>query len=485
MAFDATGKHIHFLGIGGIGVSALAQLAVARGYTVSGSDLHTSPDGNPAIQRLLELGVTIYAGHRAENLDDTVSLVVATAAIGKDNPEIAEAHHRCGIRVVSRADYLGELMNEHTGPKIAVSGTHGKTTTTGMIGVMLMLAGTDPTVFVGGEIDQLGGNVRIGSKTGPFVAEACEAYDSFLSLKPDIAVVTNIEADHLDHYGDFAGVLTAFNRFIGGVSGSGSIIVCGDDEGAKGLLSTSSDAYTRNWVTYGVENGVVGATSLTGIDEIALGKNPGFTLVDKQGRHRVDLRVPGKHNVQNAIAAAAVGSLLGVPTAAIAKGLSQFSGATRRQEILGEVRVPGGSILIMDDYAHHPTEIEATISALRAAYPDRRLTVVFQPHLYSRTRDFLPEFARSLALADALIVTGIYAAREEPIPGVFASEIARLAGEKNPELSALYVKNRQDVPLTLIALSNPGDLTLFMGAGDIREQGVQFVELVKRKSAIS
>src|SRR5579862_1007156 len=227
-------KRIHFIGIGGIGVSALAQLAQARGFVISGSDLNTETAGNPALARLIDAGATVFAGHSAGNIPTGVELVVSSAAIAPDNPELAAAMER-RIRIVSRADYLGELMTAHRGPKIAVAGTHGKTTTTGIIGVMLQEAGMDPTVFVGGEIPQLGGNVRIGAETGPFVAEACEAYDSFLSLKPDIAVVTNVEADHLDHFGDFESVLAGFRKFLEGVAPGGFIVACMDDPGVRRL----------------------------------------------------------------------------------------------------------------------------------------------------------------------------------------------------------------------------------------------------------
>lgn len=470
---------IHFVGIGGIGVSALAQLAQARGYKVSGSDMNIDLVGNPALARLEENGATLFSTHSAENVDSKVDLLVISAAISTANSEVtaAEAH---GIRVVSRADYLGELMAAHRGPKIAVSGTHGKTTTTGMIGVMLQNAGLDPTVFVGGEIAQIGGNVRIGSDTGPFVAEACEAYDSFLSLKPDIAVITNIEADHLDHYSDFDGVLKAFEEFASAVPNTGNLVACMDDAGVRQL--------ERNWTKsveickYGIEFGIESVHGVRFVERVALGLHPEYNILIQDEQYTVRLQTPGRHNVQNSLAAVLVGALLNLTGKQIADGLAEFVGVTRRQEVLANTEIAGGSVIVMDDYAHHPTEINATLSAVATAYPGRRVVAVFQPHLYSRTRDFLEEFAVSLSRADILIVTGIYAAREKPIPGVRASDIVSRASSINPETTAVFVPHREDVPRTVAALVNANDLVLFVGAGDIREQAEQFVEILAHRS---
>ena len=475
---DVTPKpHIHFLGIGGIGVSALAQLAQARGCGVSGSDINVDVKANPALERLINGGAEVRAGHSAGNIPGAVTLVVSSAAIGADNPELTAAIER-SIRVVTRADYLGELMAAHRGPRIAVAGTHGKTTTTGMIGVMLQEAGLDPTVFVGGEIAQLGGNVRIGSETGPFVAEACEAYDSFLSLTPDIAVVTNIEADHLDHYQSFEGVLNAFKTFLARVPESGAVVACMDDAGVR-RLERECDI-NAELCHYGIEFGIDSVHGVKFADKVSGGTNPAFELQYADQRVTVRLQVAGRHNVQNSLAALLVGSILNVPATQAAAGLSAFAGASRRQEILEVVYSQRGSILVMDDYAHHPTEITATIEAVRSAYPDRRLIVVFQPHLYSRTRDFMEGFAQSLSRADVLVVTGIYPARESPIPGVRASEIVSRASRLNCNATSVFVPLKTDVPRTAAALSQPGDITLFLGAGDIREQAEAYIRLLKR-----
>lgn len=479
-------KHIHFLGIAGIGVSALAQLAQARGTQVSGSDPNADPAHNPAVARLAAGGAKLYTTHTAENLSDDVDLVVASAAVADTNPEIRAARER-NIPVVSRAEFLGQLMAAHNGPKIAVAGTHGKTTTTGMIGVMLQHAGLDPTVFVGGEVPELGGNVRIGSPDGPFVAEACEAYDSFLYLKPEFIVVTNIEADHLDYYGTEQGVLDSFHKFVfDGPNLPLLVIYCADDSGAQRLMQTRPEELSA--MGYGID----AADAYPRAIDIMLGQQTTFKVSRKkafkefpnmriQPDFDITLNVPGRHNVLNALAAAIVGHESGLSQEAISDGLAEFRGATRRQDVLGEGKInknDSETVLVMDDYAHHPTEIRATLDALRGAYPNRRLVTIFQPHLYSRTRDFMDGFAESLAQADALYVTGIYAAREQPIAGVDAKDIVFKAIKYNPNLPTTFSPDMQYLPETIRHFAQPGDLCVFMGAGDIREQGERFLTLL-------
>ena len=483
---DRLREHIFFIGIGGIGVSALAQVAQARGAKVSGSDPNADPLSNPAVARLHDGGATLFREHSRENLASDVSLVVASAAIGEANPEMQTAKER-GIRVVSRAEYLGELMAAHKGIKIAIAGTHGKTTTTGFVGTLLQEAGLDPTIFVGGEVAQIGGNVRIGSETGPFVAEACEAYDSFHSLRPDIAVITNLEADHLDHYGTFEKVEESFVKFLDGVSGGAQsgVVICSDDKAVRHLIEKwKSETETSTKIhSYGIDS--EDAESIA--TNIRYDLHPTFEWKYPDAwKTPVKLSVPGRHNILNALAAATVGRLLGVSEEGIAQGLAAFHGATRRQDILGEVELgTEGSVIVMDDYAHHPTEISATLDALRGAYPHRRLIAIFQPHLYSRTRDFLPEFATALATADALIVTDIYAARELPIPEVRAADIVNLAIKKNPQIPALFLPDKKDIPKMLAALIKPNDIAVFLGAGDIRTQGERFLlELESGEQAI-
>ena len=477
-------KHIHFLGIAGIGVSALAQLAQARDIRVSGSDPNAHPEQNPAIARLQSGGATLYTTHRAENVAPDVDLIVASAAVGSDNPEVRAAQER-GIEIVSRAEFLGQLMAAHRGPKIAVAGTHGKTTTTGMIGVMLQHAGLDPTVFVGGEVPELGGNVRVGSPDGPFVAEACEAYDSFLYLKPDIAVITNIEADHLDHYGSYESVQDAFIRFIVQMwSASADFVVCADDMGIQQIIIKLGEGIMYN--KYAIDNSDVSSLACN----ITYGQQAEFhwkyasqDFPSNRNEAVIRLNVPGKHNVLNALAAATIGNACGLSGTQIADGLAQFRGATRRQEILGEGKLNPNdteTVLVMDDYAHHPTEIRATLDALRGAYPARRLVAIFQPHLYSRTRDFLAQFAAELAQADVLLVTDIYAAREQPIDNVCAQDIVDQVITRKLNASAVYVQDKNDLPAKLTERARPGDVCVFMGAGDIREPGERFVSALLR-----
>ncbi len=494
IVLQTTSQHIHFLGIAGIGVSALAQLAQARGIQVSGSDPNADPALNPAVARLAAGGAKLYTAHKPENLADDVDLVVASAAVGDTNPEVRAARER-NIPVVSRAEFLGQLMAAHKGTKIAVAGTHGKTTTTGMIGVMLQHAGLDPTVFVGGEVPELGGNVRVGSPDGPFVAEACEAYDSFLYLKPDIAVITNIEADHLDHYGTEERVFEAFREFARNVpAGSqdgepGGIIVANwDNEGIRRMRGyrTVKPPFTATLIPYGLEHPEANMHARS----FSTGARPSFVWADSDSEYDTcyTLSVPGKHNLENAFAAAIVGRLLRVPKQLVVEGLAQFRGATRRQDVLGEGKLnveDAETVLVMDDYAHHPTEIRATLDALRGAYPNRRLVAIFQPHLYSRTRDFMDGFADALAQADALFVTGIYAAREQPIAGVDAKDIVFKAIAQNPNLPSTFTPDKQSIPAMLRYLARPGDVCVFMGAGDIREQGERFLALLNSVSEIN
>lgn len=467
-----TPNHIHFLGIAGIGVSALAQLAQARGIQVSGSDPNADPAQNPAVARLAAGGAKLYTTHKPENLADDVDLVVASAAVADANPEIWAARER-NLPVVSRAEFLGQLMAAHPGPKIAVAGTHGKTTTTGMIGVMLQHAGLDPTVFVGGEVPELGGNVRVGSPDGPFVAEACEAYDSFLYLKPDIAIITNIEADHLDHYGTEERVFEAFRKFMSNITPeNGHVIFCIDDPGILTLADHIIQHY--EFLSYGMAL----------VDNIEYGSTTQFVFPKDFGKQPFTLRVPGRHNLLNALAAISTGMVMTngkLPLATMAEGLAEFRGAARRQDVLGEGKLnknDSETVLVIDDYAHHPTEIRATLDALRSAYPNRHLVAIFQPHLYSRTRDFLDGFAEALSQADALLVTGIYAAREQPITGVDAKDIVNKAGVYNPNMGYTFLPDKQDIPTVLSHLAHPGDICVFMGAGDIREQGERFLTLL-------
>lgn len=446
-------------------MSGLAQALLSRGVRVSGSD----PHGNAATERLAAQGAVVYSSQTAENITrERPELVVATAAIPPDNAELAAARE-AGIPVEWRAEFLGRLMAEYGGPTIAVAGTHGKTTTTAMVAEVLLAGGLDPTVLVGGEYAPIGGNARIGA--GPtFLTEACEAYDSFLSLHPQITVLTNVEADHLDHYGTEENVFAGFRKFV--LQTTDALVWCSEDAGALRLThdDLQMDEGPRR-VSYGFAP--YGANSVWAEDVVSEGRRSFYTLRWQRdgeiqpGSARVSLNVPGRHNILNSLAAAAVGIEAGLDLKAIADGIGAFAGTGRRFETLGEV----DGALVIDDYAHHPTEIAATLAAARTAYPDRRLVVAFQPHLYSRTRDFMDSFAEALGTADAIVITDIYPAREKPIPGVNVTDLVRKIAERAPDRSLLYAPTKPEAVEALRWLSREGDLVLTMGAGDIREVG--------------
>lgn len=449
-------------------MSGLGQVLLSRGITVSGSD----PSTNEATARLISHGARIYRTQEAENLQcQQPDLVVVTAAIGQDNPELIAAH-ALGIPVVTRADFLGRLMDEFKGPRIAVAGTHGKTTTTAMVAEILIAAGLDPTVLVGGEYAPIGGNVRVG-QSEVFLTEACEAYDSFLSLHPTHAIITNVEADHLDHYGDEAGVFAGFRKFIEGMPFGGMLALCGDDPGCQKLLNYPGGGFQADHFFFGID---AAKLYIRAVNVRTEGRTSCFDVVrsNRQGDvtlGEIVLNVPGRHNVLNALGAILLSLTLKIPCEQISEGLGCFVGTERRFDALGERE----GVLVVDDYAHHPTEIRATLAAARQAYPDRRLIAVFQPHLYSRTRDFMTEFAEELAKADAVLLTDIYAAREKPIEGVRVADMTRLIAERAPKITLLYLPDKQDLVGALHWVARPGDVVLTMGAGDIREVGEAYL----------
>lgn len=450
-------ESIHFIGIGGSGMSGLARVLARQGVAVTGSDLRES-SVLEALRR--EGGIRAEAGHDAKNLNDA-TLVVASAAVKKDNPEIAAARDR-GIPIISRAEMLGRLMARYP-RSVAITGTHGKTTTTGMTATVLEAGGLDPTVLIGGDLPAYGGNARLGG-SDVFLAEACEAYDSFLDLDPQIAVVTNVEADHLDYYGDLNNVLRSFRKFLSQVTGTA--ILCGYDKNVQ-ALTADLRAMPRSpeIVTFAVGGDVTLRTEDPDVDS----RTPSYTAVWKgEPLGRVTLQVPGWHNLANSLAAAAVGLTLGVPFAKIAAGLAAFTGTGRRFETLGKTR---SGALVVDDYAHHPTEIRATLDAARRAYPGRRIIAVFQPHLPSRTRDFKAEFAESFDQADHVFLTDIYLARELPIEGVTGAGLAALTADRRGADHVSYVADRAALPARLAKMVTPDDLVLTLGAGDIRAAG--------------
>ena len=450
-------ESIHFVGIGGAGMSGLARVLARQGVCVTGSDVRESPT-LAALRR--ESGIHAVAGHAAANLNGA-TLVVISAAIKKDNPEVVAAREK-GIPILSRAAMLGRLMARYAN-SVAITGTHGKTTTTGMTALVLEAGGLDPTVLIGGDLPAYGGNARLGG-SDMFLAEACEAYDSFLDLAPKIAVVTNIEADHLDYYGDFANVLRSFRKFLAQVSGT-AIVSAADPNVPALLAELRGTQATPEIVTYAVN----AEADLMAVDVEIDSAAPSYTAVWHGARlGRVQLQMPGLHTVANSLAAAAVGLTLGISFDKIAVGLAHFTGTGRRFERVGAT---ASDILVIDDYAHHPTEIKATLAAARQAFGNRRIVAVFQPHLPSRTRDFKTEFAESFAAADHVVLTDIFLAREQPLEGVTGAGLAALTADRRGADCVTYVADKSALPARLSEIVRPGDLVLTLGAGDIRSAG--------------
>ncbi len=448
-------RPIHFVGIAGAGMSALAELLIRRGVAVTGCD------SNPAAaEDLRRLGVDVARGHDPIHVDGSRGVVV-TSAVPRDHLELQRARE-LGIPVLRRAEALAEAISE--GETVGIAGTHGKTTTTVMSTEVLAAAGLDPTGLVGGRVEKWAGNCRAGGDR-IFVVEADEYDRSFLALSPGVAVVTNIEADHLDIYDDLADIRDAFASFV---SGARAIILCADDSEATTLpLPVSAEV-----IRYGI---VSPDARLTAQD---IGEESGgsrFTvLYDGKLMGKATIAVPGKHNVLNALAAIGTGVAFGAPIDGMLTGLAAFRGVERRFQRIGEV----GGVLVVDDYAHHPTEIRATLEAARAAYPARRVIAAFQPHLFSRTRDFATEFGEALAIADAVFLTEIYPAREKPIPGVSAAlveEAVRDAGA-----SVTWRGERDRLAAALQEFVAPADLVLTIGAGDITRTAPELIERMRR-----
>jgi UDP-N-acetylmuramate--alanine ligase len=450
---------VHFMGIGGAGMSPLAEMALLAGVRVTGCD--SSP--GPATALLEARGATVFQGHEPSHVSDDCAALVMTAAVPADHPEVAAARAR-GIPVLKRAQALGAIVNH--GTVVGIAGTHGKTTTTTLTTAVLAAAGLDPTGFVGARVPAWGGNLRLGGDR-VYVVEADEYDRSFHQLRPSVAVVTTLEADHLDIYGSLEAIEDAFRIFVDTVPADGLIAGCADDHGAARLLNRLSGGPERI-VSYGLSAGAM----LRAEDVRPSAGGTTFTVRERGtvlGTAKLD--APGLHNVRNALAAVAVARHLGVEWEAIAKGLASYAGVSRRFEQIGEV----GGVLLVDDYAHHPTEIQATLSAARAGYPDRRLVAVFQPHLYSRTRDFAREFGEALAAADVVFLTDVYAARERPIEGVTGEMILRHIESAGADVR--YVVDRADVVDAVAAELRPGDLCLTMGAGNLDIAARELLEL--------
>jgi UDP-N-acetylmuramate--alanine ligase len=448
-------RPVHFVGIAGAGMSALAELFVHRGVKVTGCDANAS-----AADDLRRLGITIREGHDPSHVKDARALVV-TSAMPKDHPELRAARD-LGLRVVRRADALGEAMAGRD--LVGVAGTHGKSTTTVMAAEALAAAGKNPTALVGARVASWKGNMRRGD-TSLYVAEADEYDRSFLAMAPTVAIVTNVEADHLDIYADLADIRGAFAQFI---RGARHVVLCADDAGATTLPTPSSAEVIR----YGIASPDARLRALN--PRPADGGVAFGVEYDGEFLGSATLTVSGTHNVLNALAAIGAGLALGAPFAGLAYGLSSFVGAERRFERIGEAR----GVTVVDDYAHHPTEIVATLGAARDAFPGRRIVVAFQPHLYSRTRDFAGEFASALVAADAIYLTEIYPSREKPIPGVTADLVAGAFGKDANKL--VWRGERAACADALAAAVKDGDVVITMGAGDITMTGRELLARLRK-----
>ena len=447
-------KNVHFVGIGGAGMSGIAEVLANLGYAVSGSDLAD----NATTRRLAALGIRTVVGHDAANSADADAVVVSTA-VKADNPEVVAARAR-KVPVVPRAQMLAELMRLRQG--IAVAGTHGKTTTTSLVASILAEAGMDPTFVIGGRLNAAGANARLGS--GDFiVVEADESDASFLFLSPVISIVTNIDADHMETYGhDFGRLKQAFVDFLQRLPFYGVAVLCADDANVREIMPQVS----KQIVTYGIDEGA----NVRAENVVASDGQMRFDCVRVNGsisRFAVTLNLPGMHNVRNALAAIAVASELGVDDAAIARALAEFKGVGRRFQRYGELAVPaGGRFTLVDDYGHHPSEMRATIAAARGAFPGRRLVLAFQPHRYTRTRDCFEDFVSVLSGVDALVLAEVYAAGEAAIVAADGRALARalrVAGKVEP----VFVENIADLPQAILGVVRDGDVVITMGAGSI------------------
>ena len=451
-------KRIHFVGIGGIGMSGIAELLKNQGFIITGSDKRQSP----ITDHLQDIGIEIHIGHNPEFINDA-DVVVKSSAVKDDNPEIKEAIQR-KVPVIRRAEMLAEIMRMSYG--IGIAGTHGKTTTTSMVGMVLKAANLQPTLIVGGIVKNFGSNNLLGN--GEYIVVEADEFDrSFLTLSPIIAGITNIEADHLDCYKDLQSIKEAFIQYANKVPFFGSVIACIDDHGVQSVIPEIN----KHLVTYGLSR-----QADIRAEEIEMKDfHASYNLVVKgENLGKIKLNVSGLHNVLNSLLAVGVGLELEIPVEIISKGLSEFSGVFRRFEFKGS----HNDILFYDDYAHHPTEIEATLKGVRDN-TKRRIVVVFQPHLFSRTRDFYEEFGRSFYHSDILIVVPIYPAREKPIEGV-TGELISQAAIKYGHRNVKYVQDNESIISQIMKIIEPGDIVITMGAGSIYKYGEKLLEEYKK-----
>ena len=460
-------QHIHFVGIGGSGMSGIAEVLHNLGYTISGSDLADSA----TLQHLQSLGIATFIGHAAEHIAGA-QVIVTSTAVRADNPEVVAARAQ-KITVVPRALMLAELMRFKTG--IAIAGAHGKTTTTSLVASVLAEAGLDPTFVIGGRLNSAGANAKLGQ--GDYiVVEADESDASFLNLLPVMAVVTNIDADHMETYGhDFGRLKQAFLDFLHRMPFYGRAIVCTESPAIRDILPQLARPVT----TYGLAEGV----QVRAVDVRAEQGQMRFTVLRQNGKPypplHVTLNLPGEHNILNALAAVAIAMELEVDDAAVLRALENFKGVGRRFQRYGELPCAGGQFTVIDDYGHHPVEMQATIAAARGAFPGRRLVLAFQPHRYTRTRDCFEDFVQVLSQADAVLLAEVYAAGEEPIQAADGRALARglrVAGKVEP----LFVADIAQMPSTIVDNARPGDVVLTMGAGSIGAVPAKVVQLLAK-----
>lgn len=458
--FQKIVKKVHFVGIGGIGMSGIAEILLNQGFEISGSDLADTE----ITQRLKSLGLKIFNGHSAENIHD-VDVLVYSSAVDNSNPEVQEAINR-KIPVIKRAEMLAECMRMKNG--IGIAGTHGKTTTTSMVGLVLTEGGIDPTIIVGGKLSSLGGtNARLGK--GEFIVVEADEFDrTFLKLTPSIAAITTLESEHLDTYKDLNDIKSAFVEFANKVPFYGFVVLCLDEAALQDIIPMIN----KKIITYGL-------TKQADVRAVNITFNEYSSTFDVEYKGKklgsLSLKIPGTHNVKNSLVAVTIGTELGIDFITIKKALESFTGVYRRFETKYK-----NDILVIDDYAHHPTEINASLAGIRGGW-SRRLVAVFQPHLFSRTRDFYTEFGRSFLNSDLFICTDVYPAREKPIEGITGELIANAAksfGHKN----VIYVQNKEDIPNVLLENVIKDDIVITMGAGDIWKYGEKFIQLYKSKS---
>jgi UDP-N-acetylmuramate--alanine ligase len=459
-------NRVHFVGIGGSGMCGIAEVMLSLGYEVQGSDLKS----NAHVERLKALGASVCIGHDRGNVANADAVVVSSA-VGEDNPEVAAARDAL-LPVVGRAEMLAELMRFRY--SIAIAGTHGKTTTTSLVASVLAEGGLDPTFVIGGRLKSANSNARLGQ--GEYlVAEADESDASFVHLKPMLAVVTNIDADHMGTYdGDVGKLHRGFVGFLHNLPFYGLAVLCADDAGVNAILPDVG----RSIVTYGIDGDADIRAENVRFDQ---GRTR-FSVI-REGEDEaleICLRLPGLHNVRNALAAVAIAGELQIADAALVRALEKFEGIDRRFQHFGEIRTRAGKVMLVDDYGHHPTEIDATVAAARAGWPARRIVLVFQPHRYTRTRDLMDDFANVLGTADVLVVLEVYAAGEAAIPGADGRAIARAVRSRGG-VEPVFVETLDELPGVLEDLLEPGDLLLTMGAGDIGSMAARLPRLLARK----